>query len=143
MCITYIFFYRATRAQNFDRNQLPYTGWFQPYCAWIGLIWESLIVLCYGYTSFYPWSVSTFFSYYAMLLLAPLTFLGWKLVKKTKFVSPEKADLVWERPIVDAYEADFANKPVGFWTEMAQMVGLKKEEGREVRRSSVAPYHNK
>lgn len=78
-----------------------------------------------------------------MLLLAPVTFLGWKLIKKTKFVPPEQTDLVWERPLVDAYEADFANKPVGFWTEMIQIIGLKKEEGREVRRSSVASYHTK
>lgn len=138
MCITYIFFYRATKAQGLDRNSLPYTGWFQPYCAWIGLIWETLIVLCYGYSSFYPWSVGTFFSYYMMLLLAPVTFFGWKLIKKTKFVKPEQADLVWERPIVDAYEADFANAPVGFWTEMVQMFGFKRTEGRELRRSSVA-----
>lgn len=27
MCITYIFFYRACKAQGLDRNTLPYRGW--------------------------------------------------------------------------------------------------------------------
>jgi amino acid transporter len=31
MCVTYIFFYRACKAQALDRNTLPYKGWFQPY----------------------------------------------------------------------------------------------------------------
>lgn len=31
MTITYIFFYRALKAQGVDRNTLPYKGWFQPY----------------------------------------------------------------------------------------------------------------
>ena len=37
MTITYIFFYRATQAQGMDRKSFPYTGWFQPYSAYIGL----------------------------------------------------------------------------------------------------------
>jgi amino acid transporter len=31
MCVTYVFFYRACKAQGLDRNTLPYKGWFQPY----------------------------------------------------------------------------------------------------------------
>jgi hypothetical protein len=31
MTITYIFFYRAVKAQGVDRNAFAYTGWFQPY----------------------------------------------------------------------------------------------------------------
>jgi len=31
MTVTYIFFYRAMKAQGIDRNTLPYKGWFQPY----------------------------------------------------------------------------------------------------------------
>jgi len=27
MCITYLFFYRALKAQGIDRNTLPYKGW--------------------------------------------------------------------------------------------------------------------
>lgn len=129
MTTTYLCFYRACKAQGLDRKTLPYYGRFQPWCGIIGLIWMILIVLGYGYSSFDPWSVQNFFIYYAMLILAPITFLGWKLIKRTRFVGPLEADLVWERPVIDAYEATFIDKPVGFWVEMLQLVGIKKRRG--------------
>lgn len=138
MGTTYIFFYRVTKAQGIDHQQLPYTGWFQPYSAYIGTTWMVCIVCVYGYSSFKPWSVGSFFSYYLMLLLAPCTFTFWKLFKKTKFVKPAEADLVWERPIVDAYEESFLTPPIGFWTEMLQLVGIGRKN--KDRRGSTASY---
>lgn len=141
MVITYIFFYRACKAQNFDRKALPYYGWYQPFCAYFSLGWLCLVCLTYGYTSFTPWDVGTFFSYYAMVILAPVLFIAWKLIKRTKVIKPLEADLIWEAPIIDAYEADFLNAPAGFWTEMVQMFGFKKEATKERRKSSVAVAH--
>jgi len=54
MCIIYIFFYRALKAQGVDRQTLPYVGWWQPYCAWVGLAVMIFTVVCYGYTTFLP-----------------------------------------------------------------------------------------
>ncbi|OAG41603.1 hypothetical protein AYO21_04067 [Fonsecaea monophora] len=120
MCIIYLFFYRALKAQGYDRNTLPYRGWGQPYVAWVALIFMIFIVGTYGYTTFLPgwWDVGVFFSYYTMCFVCPLLYVGWKIVKKTKIVKPEEADLVWERPVIDAYEASFVDKPLGFWQEM-------------------------
>lgn len=73
MCITFIFFHRACKAQGLDRNLLPYTGWFQPYSAYLGLVWMVLIVTCYGYSSYAPFSVENWFIYYAMLILGKST----------------------------------------------------------------------
>lgn len=126
MSLTYIFFYRACVAQGVDRKTFPYYGYFQPYGAYIALAFEFSVVMCYGYSSFKPWDVGTFFTYYTMVILFPVLFVGWKLWHKTKFVSPYEADLVWERPITDAYEARFKNPPLGFWTEMGQLVGFKR-----------------
>jgi amino acid transporter len=67
MTVTYIFFWRAMKAQGVDRKLLPYCGWFQPWSAYIGLAWMIMIVTCYGYTSFAPWSVDNFFIYYTMV----------------------------------------------------------------------------
>lgn len=122
-------------AQGIDRRSFPYTGWFQPYCAYIGLTGMCLVVFFYGYSSFTPWSVETFFSYYTMLIVAPILFVGWKFLKGTKIVRPHEADLVWERHIVDAYEESFFSPPVGFWTEMIQLVGFKRNQ--QDRRTSV------
>jgi amino acid transporter len=75
MSVTYIFFYRACKAQGLDRNTLPYKGWFQPYSAYLGAAWMTMIVFCYGYTSFAPFSVSNFFIFYTLLLVGKLLFL--------------------------------------------------------------------
>ena len=134
MGVTYIFFYRAVVAQGIDRKDFPYTGWFQPYCAYIGTTWMILIVLFYGYSSFHPsWSVETFFSYYTMVIVAPILFVGWKLFKKTKIVRPLEADLVWERPVIDAYEASFTEAPIGFWAEMLRLVGIGRNKVHDKR----------
>lgn len=139
MCVTYIKFYAACKAQGFDRKNLPYVGWFQPYCAWIGLVWMCTVVLCYGYSSWRPgWSVSTFFSYYILVFVDPLLFIGWKLLKRTKWVGKHEADLVWERPTIDAYEASFVDPPVGFWREILQLVGIKRiKGGNDKRQGSI------
>lgn len=40
------------------------------------------------------WDVGTFFSYYLMVFVCPILYAGWKVVKKTKLIKPEDADLV-------------------------------------------------
>lgn len=135
--ITYIFFYRACKAQGVDRKSLPYYGYFQPYCAWIGLIFMTTVVFVYGYSTFLPgnWSIADFFTYYTMVLVAPVLYFGWKVVKRTKIVKAEDADLVWDRPVIDLYEATYMEDATSFWTEILQMFGLRKKN--KIRRGSV------
>lgn len=138
MCITYIFFYRACKAQGLDRSKLPYVGYFQPYCAYIAAVWLFVVTCIYGYTCYLPWSVSSFFSQYTMQIFIPPLFIIWKLVKRTKMVKPHEADLVWEKPNVDAYEESFITPPIGFWAEMLQLFGIKRhKEGNNRRRSTT------
>ncbi|PKS04926.1 hypothetical protein jhhlp_008292 [Lomentospora prolificans] len=131
MTVTYIFFYRACVAQGVDRKTFPYCGWFQPYSAWIALVAEVTVTLCYGYSSFQPPNVETFFQNYTMVVLAPILFIGWKVVKKTKFIKPHEADLVYQRPAIDAYEAAIKTPPVSFWTEMVQLVGFRRRKVKD------------
>lgn len=132
MGVTFLNYYYACKAQGVDRKTRPYYGRFQPYGAWFALIFQVLILVFYGYSSFDPWNVANFFTNYTMQLVAPSLFIGWKLIKKTRWVRPREVDLVWERPIVDAYEASITTSPVGFWTELAQMIGLCKNAGQVV-----------
>lgn len=69
MSTTFIFYYKACKEQGLDRKSLPYYGWGQPYCAYLGLAWMVMIVTCYGYSSLNPFDVENFFIYYAMLIL--------------------------------------------------------------------------
>lgn len=138
--ITFIFYYRACKAQGIDRNQFSYTGWFQPYGAWISLVWMFIVTCVYGYPAYKPWNIETFWSDYTMQIFIPLLFPIWKIIKRTKFVKPTEADLVWERPLIDAYEASFMDPPVGFWREIGQMFGFRRiKGGNDKRRQSVAP----
>lgn len=127
MSTTFIFYWRACKAQGIDRTKLPYYGWFQPYGAYIAIFVQMLIIIFIGYGAFTPWNVETFFQTYTMQIVAPLLFIGWKVVKKTRFVKPHEADLLWERPQIDNYENSIAEPPVGFWTEMLALIGIKKK----------------
>ena len=124
ICITYLNFYQACKVQGVDRRTLPYYGRFQPYCAYIGIGCEILVCLFYGYSAFDPWSVTGFFQNYTMQLVAPILFIFWKVFKRTRWLKPEELDLTWEAPIIDVYEASFTSPPLGFWTEIGQLVGL-------------------
>lgn len=129
ICITYLSFYYACKAQGFDRSTLPYYGRFQPYSAWISLTGLVMVIFAYGYSVFLPgrWKIDDFFSYYTMVGVAPVLFIFWKVVKKTKFIPAHEVDLVWDAPIIDAYEETFTSPPIGFWTEVLQLVGLKRD----------------
>ena len=126
MGVTYMFFYRALKAQGIDRRTLPYTGWMQPWCAIIGTMGTFTIVLCYGYESLLPghFDIVGFFSHYTFIFVAILTFSGYKLVMRTKFVKPSEADLIWDKPLIDAYEASLTDPPTGFFRDVLQMLGL-------------------
>jgi amino acid transporter len=128
MCSTYLAFYKACKVQGLDRKTLPYCGYFQPYGTWIALIFEIVVVFVYGYSTFKPgnFTLESFFTYYTMVIVAPITFGFWKLYKKTVWKKPATLDLVWDAPLIDAYEASFLTPPVGFWTEMLQLIGLKR-----------------
>lgn len=134
MCIVYIFFHRATKAQGFDRTKLPYKGWWQPYTAWFGLIGMILIVGAYGYTTFLPgnWDIGNFFIYYLMVFVCIILFVGWKLIKRTKYIPAHKVDLIWEAPLIDAYEATLVDEDLGLWHGLKTMVGLSKTSNPDV-----------
>ncbi|KAM6534349.1 hypothetical protein FALCPG4_007275 [Fusarium falciforme] len=126
MCITYIRFYKACQLQGVDRSTFPYRGWFQPYSAYLGLGFVIFVLFGYGYSSFTPWDVTTFFTYYGMVIVAVVTYSSWRIIHKSKVVPLAEMDLVWEKPVIDAYEATSEEIPVGFWTEILSLVGLKR-----------------
>ncbi|KAK6005372.1 hypothetical protein QM012_008151 [Aureobasidium pullulans] len=109
MCMTFIFWKRACDAQGFDRNTLPFKGWGQPYLAWYGFIGCTVMALVGGYTVFLPgqWSVPTFIFSYFMIGLFPILFIGWKLIKKTKWTPAVDVDLRGEVEEIEEYQATF------------------------------------
>ncbi|WWC88923.1 uncharacterized protein L201_003838 [Kwoniella dendrophila CBS 6074] len=94
ICICYIRFKKALKVQGIDRHNLTFRSWFQPYLAWFCVIFFSIILIFNGFASFIGgFSVSDFFASYVTLPVIALCFIGWKVVKKTKFVKSEDVDL--------------------------------------------------
>lgn len=133
MSITFINYYKACEAQGVDRRTRPYYGRFQPYSAYIALFVQTIIVLTYGYYAFRPeWSTEVFFQNYTMQIIAVITFFGWKIFKKTRYIRPAEVDLVWERPQVEAYENSIKEPAVSFWTEMARLIGFRRKTAKPI-----------
>ncbi|KAG5645583.1 hypothetical protein DXG03_005721 [Asterophora parasitica] len=127
IAFTYIFFYRALKAQGISRDSLPHKGWWQPFCGLVstyqefedlqltkmgenryyGVIGTVLMVLISGYTVFLPgrWSAVDFIFSYIMVGFLPLLFVFWKFFRKTKWRDPKSVDFfLAERKEIDNYE---------------------------------------
>jgi amino acid transporter len=62
ICVAYLRFYAAMRAQGIDRATLPFRAPFQPYATWFALIYFLFIILTNGFAVFLygNWNVSSF-----------------------------------------------------------------------------------
>ncbi|KAJ4338221.1 lysine permease [Ascochyta clinopodiicola] len=94
VCICHIAFMRALKAQNIDRDTLPFKSWGGAPMAWYGLTFTVIIVLTQGFTAFVPWNVENFFIAYISLILFAILYIGHKIVYRSPLVKPAEADLV-------------------------------------------------
>ncbi|KAJ5090569.1 hypothetical protein N7532_009253 [Penicillium argentinense] len=63
-----------------------------------------------------------------MVITAAMLYLYWKIFKRTKVVDAIDVDLVWEGPLIDAYENGLTTTPSGFWRELWGLLGWKAEK---------------
>ncbi|KAH8598862.1 amino acid transporter-like protein [Bisporella sp. PMI_857] len=114
MSFTFIKWKKACDAQGFDRNELPHTSFWQPFSAWYGLIGCFIMTFVGGYTVFLKdaWDVPTFLFSYLMCGVFPVIFVGWKLLKRTKWLKPHEVNL---RPIeveeIEEYTRNYVERP--------------------------------
>lgn len=64
ICGTYLRFHAALRKQGVNRDNLPFKSPFQPYLAWVSMVYFGILVVFNGFYSFTPWNVETFLSTY-------------------------------------------------------------------------------
>src|SRR5438067_10558427 len=62
ICVAYLKFYYALKAQGISRDELPFKSVCQPYTAWFALIYFLVIIIFNGFTVFIQgnWNVSSF-----------------------------------------------------------------------------------
>ncbi|CCH41993.1 General amino acid permease [Wickerhamomyces ciferrii] len=109
MTITFLGFWRACNAQGIDKSTFRYKSWFQPYTVLFGMALTACMVGCLGYISLMPgrWDIGTFLTSYLMILLDVVVFILYKLIKRTKMVKPEEADLVNGLDEVEQHEMNY------------------------------------
>ncbi|KAJ3156315.1 hypothetical protein HDU89_004097 [Geranomyces variabilis] len=90
---THYRFRKAYIAQGRDISKLPYMAWGFPYSSLFGAIVTGIISLTYGATAIWPvWNVSTFFQDTIPLFIFVITYVGYKVVMKSKMVPLLSAD---------------------------------------------------
>lgn len=112
ICVTYVRFYNGLKYHGISRSQLPFKSPFQPYMAYFAIAFSSTVAFFNGFDAFFPghFSAKSFIPPYIDIPIFACLFLGYKFIKRTKFVRIEDFDLwsgkeeadrlesVWEEP---------------------------------------------
>lgn len=109
LCLTYVCFFYGLKAQNIDRNTLPLKVWYQPYLAIFGGVCAFCMIFISTYTTFLPgnWSIKSFLFSYLMLFVDLVIFVGYKLIKRTKWRKSAEIDLTTGLREVELHEMQF------------------------------------
>lgn len=94
--LTSIRFRRALKRQGKTSNLL-YTNWTYPWGPFLVVILMTAIILIQGWSAFAPFSVSHFFSMYIELFVMVVMVIGWKIIKRTKWIKLDEMDLETDR----------------------------------------------
>ncbi|KAJ4346619.1 lysine permease [Didymosphaeria variabile] len=84
--ICYLAFTKALRAQNIDRDNLPYRAWGGDWFAWYGLVFCVIITLTHK-------ASLQFFIAYVSLILFAVMYIGHKIFTRSKFINAAEADI--------------------------------------------------
>ncbi|GAA5969023.1 hypothetical protein JCM3765_005268 [Sporobolomyces pararoseus] len=103
---SHIRFMKALKAQGISRDSLPWKAPFQPYFAWVSLIFVGIVTFFKGFDSFTPkFKHDTFITAYLGLPIYACLYFGHKFWHKTRVIKPEEVDLITGRKEFDADEA--------------------------------------
>ncbi|KAJ7940420.1 general amino acid permease AGP2 [Mycena leptocephala] len=111
---TYLKFYYAMEVQGIPREYLPHRSFWQPFCGYYGFTGTIIMAFVGGWTVFLPgnWDVPTFLFSYAMLGIAPVLFIFWKVFRRTTWQLAEDTTFFEkEREHVDLYEDTHVPEP--------------------------------
>ncbi|EXJ92919.1 hypothetical protein A1O3_01475 [Capronia epimyces CBS 606.96] len=108
-CYTYLKFRKACLVQGLPREKLPYVGYLQPYMAYYGIFWCTVMILLNGWTVFLNgnWDTPSFFFSYTMVGVFPVVYVAWKVIKRTKIIPSDQVDLMLDVAEIEAYEASY------------------------------------
>ncbi|KAH8089362.1 putative amino acid permease [Filobasidium floriforme] len=101
---------QAFKKQGISRDTIPFRAPLSPWVQYFSSFFCSVIILFSGFSVFLNgnWSTSDFFANYISLFLYIAPYIGYKIIKKTKYVRSADADLFSGRL---RPEEEFEEKP--------------------------------
>ncbi|KAF3923428.1 hypothetical protein ABW21_db0206792 [Orbilia brochopaga] len=104
ICVASIRFTKALAAQGIDRSTMPFRTWGQPYIAWAGLVFFSIVILFNGFAVFTNgnWKVQDFITAYIGIPIFFALYGFWKIFKRTKWRRTTEIDLFTGKAAIDA-----------------------------------------
>nr|XP_019010649.1 uncharacterized protein I206_05123 [Kwoniella pini CBS 10737]OCF49430.1 hypothetical protein I206_05123 [Kwoniella pini CBS 10737] len=105
ICLAYIGFRRAMKAQGFDRSTLPYRHPFALFGAWFALFAFGIIILFSAWTVFRDtanFDRATFITNYLPAVFFLALYFGYKLIRRTKIIHPMDVDLISDIAEIEA-----------------------------------------
>jgi amino acid transporter len=121
--VTFVGWFKALRAQGIARESLHWHAPMMPYAAYFAIGSGCVVILFSGFNTFKPFDVQGFITSYFGVAFALFLFVLWKVLKKTKFVIPDEADLVTGKAEVDAECRHWDEAPE---KERAQMTRMQR-----------------
>ncbi|ETN46439.1 uncharacterized protein HMPREF1541_00623 [Cyphellophora europaea CBS 101466] len=119
ICVTYLRFHAGLKHNNIPRSTLPWAAPFQPYLAWFSICFCMTVALFNGYDCFFPgrFSAKTFVPPYINIPIFVALFVGYKVVKRTRFVRVHEMDLWSGKAEIDALEGTWTVPVPRNWLE--------------------------
>lgn len=100
LCISIVSIrFRRGLAKQGKTHELQFSNWTYPYGPYFLVLFVSFIILVQGWSSFAPWNVTDFFSYYIELIVFVALYVFWWLWKRDAFVRSEDMDFVTDKYI--------------------------------------------
>ncbi|KAI8682451.1 AA-permease domain-containing protein [Fusarium sp. Ph1] len=121
ICVAYLHFYGGLKANNISRKTLVHRAPFQPYGAIIALVFFLIIIFFNGFAVFFPgnWNVYNFVTAYIGIPIFVVLFMGWKVARRTKWLSPQERDLFTGKAEIDALDEIWEDdKPKNIWQKI-------------------------
>ncbi|KAJ5513751.1 Amino acid/polyamine transporter I [Penicillium fimorum] len=104
---TYVRFYQGLKHHGIPRSTLPFQSPFQPFLAYFAIVFSLTVAFFNGFDAFFPghFSAKTFIPPYIDIPIFACLFLGYKFLKRTKFVKVEDMDFWSGREEIDRLES--------------------------------------
>lgn len=106
ICVAYIRFHAALKAQGVDRNapDYPFKSFLQPYTGWFALIYFAIIIIFNGFAVFVKgrWKIDDFVTAYIGVPIYFGLYIIGRIFLRSRFVKASEADIWTGKAALDA-----------------------------------------